>query len=274
MLKNNEGIKYIACPKLEVCAEINHSFLTRTGGISSGFFSSLNFDLRDGDDVSNVRYNKTKTANAFDFNPSKLVTVNQVHGDDIFIIDKKTPLSEKVAADAIITNLRGIAIGVLTADCLPIILFDHLNIATAIVHAGWKGTLKKIVQKTILKMCAKWKTSPKNLIAAIGPCIEKCCYNVDKNVASQFMAAFPGQNEFIEYEPFKHRWSLDLKKANYNQLISAGLLKKNIWMDKHCTSCKKDLFFSYRRDNKKTGRQLSFVIIKDDEVVKIKKATT
>lgn len=261
MLKNKKGIKYIACPKLERHAEINHAFLTRTGGISKDAFSSLNFDLRDGDSKKNIEHNIKKTAKTFGFKPSRLITVNQVHGDDIFIIDKKTPLSKKVSADAIITNLRGIAIDVLTADCVPIILFDPLNTAIAIVHAGWKGTLKKIVEKTILTMSKKFGTSAKTLAAAIGPCIGKCCYNVDDTVVKPFKNTFPDYKEFIKLE--KSDWKLDLKKANYVQLVCAGLLKKNIWTANHCTSCRKDLFFSYRRDNKKTGRQMSFVMIKE-----------
>lgn len=261
MLKKKEGIRYIACPKLEAYAKITHTFLTRTGGISKGAFSSLNFDLRDGDDKTNVEYNKIKTAKLFNFNPSKLIIVNQVHGNDVFIIDKKTPLSQKVKADAITTNLKGIAIGVLTADCAPIILSDPLNTAIAIVHAGWKGALKKIVQKTILSMNKKWGTIPRDIIAALGPCIGECCCNVNGAKVKQFKKAFSDYDKFIK--PVKNSWMLDLKKANHIQLSYAGVLKKNIWIDKHCTSCKKDLFFSYRRDNKKTGRQLSFVMIRE-----------
>lgn len=268
MLKKKEDIKYIACPKLEAYAEINHAFLTRTGGISKGAFSSLNFDLRDGDSMERVVYNLVKTAKLFGFDESKLVTVNQIHSDDIFIMDRKDynmlgkyPAfsSKKISADAIITNLRGIAIAVLTADCAPIILFDPLNTAIAIVHAGWKGTLKKIAQKTILSMSEKFGTSVETLVAAIGPCIGECCYNVDKSVIKLFKNTFPDYKEFIKLE--KSDWKLDLKRANYIQLVYAGLLKKNIWTANHCTSCRKDLFFSYRRDNKKTGRQLSFVMI-------------
>ncbi|MBI5892191.1 MAG: peptidoglycan editing factor PgeF [Deltaproteobacteria bacterium] len=259
MLKNKEDIKYIACPKLEAYAATSHAFLTRTGGTSGGVFSSLNFDLRDGDNESNVKYNKTKAAKVFGFNPLNLITVNQVHGDNIFIIDKKTPLSKKVSADAIITNLKGIAIAVLTADCVPIILLDPLNTAIAIVHAGWKGTLKKIAQKTILSMSEKFGTSVETLVAAIGPCIGECCYNVAESVVKLFKNTFPDYKEFIKLE--KSDWKLDLKRANYIQLVCAGLLKKNIWTANHCTSCRKDLFFSYRRDNKKTGRQMSFVMI-------------
>lgn len=262
MLKNSEGIKYIACPKLEAYTVINHAFLTRTGGTSKGVFSSLNFDLRDGDDENDVKYNKTKTAKVFGFKTSRLITVNQVHSNDIFIIDRKTPLSKKASADAIITNLRDIAIGVLTADCVPIILFDPLNMAIAIVHAGWKGTLKRILEKTILTMSKKFGTAAETLVAAIGPCIGKCCYYVDETVIRQFKNTFHDYKEFIKLE--KSDWKLDLKKANHAQLVCAGLLKKNIWTANHCTSCRKDLFFSYRRDNKKTGRQMSFVMIKSN----------
>lgn len=227
-MKNTGSIKLIAAPILKN-SKITHAFLTKEGLP----------DIKE-------RYS--------------VQTVNQVHGDNIMVVDKNQPVDKNVCADAIITNLKGVPIGILTADCLPVILFDPLNTAVGIIHAGWKGTLKRIVSKTVLAMHKKWGTSPDQITAGLGPCIGECCYAVGTDVIERFMAEFSDSMDFImARENARH---LNLKKANYNQLVSAGLLKKNIWISKLCTSCRKDLFFSYRRDNKETGRQMSFVMIR------------
>ncbi|OGP31647.1 MAG: hypothetical protein A2073_04725 [Deltaproteobacteria bacterium GWC2_42_11] len=263
MLKNIDRLDYIASDLLGSNAKITHAFLTRKGGVSAGVFSSLNFNLRDGDDYANVEYNKAKIGKLFGFDTLNLATVNQMHGSDIFIIDSINLLSKSkdIMADAITTNLSAVPIAVLTADCLPVLLYDRINKAIAVVHAGWKGTLNRVLQKSVMVMGKTWGTLPQHLAAALGPAIGRCCCNVDETVIVPFKQEFPDNNDFI-FEAGKG-WMFDLKKANYNQLAAIGLSEDNIWMDTHCTSCRQDLFFSYRRDNKKTGRHLNFMMLKE-----------
>lgn len=272
MLKQEAGIKYASSHILDTLDFVRHGFLSRIGGISKPPFSSLNFDTRDGDNIKNVEHNKTMAGMLFGFDASRLLTINQVHGNDVLIIDK--PVKDissisKTSADAIITNQYGIAIGILTADCVPILLADPVKKLISVVHAGWRGTVKRIVQKTIEIMIKHFDSDKKAILAAIGPSIGQCCYKVDEVVAKEF-----GDNEFIiplsplvKVESKGNRgdfeWMLDLKRANLNQMLNSGLLEKNVSVEDICTSCRNDLFFSYRADNKKTGRQLNFIMMRE-----------
>ena len=266
MLKENIGIAYASSPLLEGIDSMRHGFLTRIGGVSKGCFSSLNFDIRDGDDIGNVEQNKAIAGRVFCFKPIGLLTANQVHGNHMLTIEnpvKDLSALSKTDADAIITNQDGIAIGVLTADCVPIILADPIKKIIGIVHAGWKGTVNGIAKKAIDAMIKKFGSDRKTIIAAIGPSIGPCCYKVGDVVVKKFWgrsSEFRG-NEFIVKEG--NAWRLDLKKANYAQLLKSGILKPNISVEDICTSCRNDLFFSYRKDGKVTGRQLNFIMMKE-----------
>ncbi|OGQ41140.1 MAG: hypothetical protein A3A85_03310 [Deltaproteobacteria bacterium RIFCSPLOWO2_01_FULL_42_9] len=250
---------------LEGIDSISHGFLTRLGGVSKGGFSSLNFDIRDGDDIGNVEQNKAIAGRVFCFEPMGLLTVNQVHGNDILAIEnpvKNLSALSKTDADAIITNQGGLAIGVLTADCVPILLADPVKKVIGIVHAGWKGTVNGIVKKALDAMIIKFGSDRKTITAAIGPSIGPCCYKVDEIVIKEFgvwESGF-GVAEFIKKQD--NAWKLDLKKANFVQMLDIGLLEKNISVEDLCTSCRNDIFFSYRADGKVTGRQLNFIMMK------------
>lgn len=259
MLKQEAGIKYASSHILDTLDFVRHGFLSRTGGISKPPFASLNFDTRDGDNIENVEHNKSMAGRLFGFDVPRLLTINQVHGNDVLIIDK--PVKDisgisKTSADAIITNQYGIAIGILTADCVPILLADPVKKLISVVHAGWRGTVKRIVQKTIEIMINHFDSDKEAILAAIGPSIGQCCYKVDGAVAKEFE-----NNEFINKKA--DYWELDLKMINLNQMVSSGVLEKNISVEDICTSCRNDLFFSYRADNKKTGRQLNFIMMRE-----------
>ncbi|MBI3755646.1 MAG: peptidoglycan editing factor PgeF [Deltaproteobacteria bacterium] len=260
MLKQTAGIQYASSSILESVDFISHGFLSRIGGISKPPFSSLNFDMRDGDDITNIEHNKAAVGKLFGFDVKRLVTINQVHGNDALVIDKDVKdISgiSKTSADAVITNQCGIAIGILTADCVPILLLDPIKKVIGAVHAGWKGTAKTVVQKAINTMVKQFGSDKKAILAAIGPSIGQCCYKVDEAVAREFV-----DKEFIKKED--DSWRLDLKKANLSQMVNSGILEKNISVEDFCTSCRNDLFFSYRADNKKTGRQLNFIMLKEN----------
>ena len=264
MLKQSSNIAYAASPLLETADFISHGFLTRLGGVSKPPFASLNFDMRDGDAVENIKHSKAIAGRLFGFDASRLLTINQVHGSNVLTIDKPVKdISDlsKTSADAVITNQCGVAIGVLTADCVPVMLADPVKKVIGVVHAGWKGTAKTVVQKAIETMVKQFGSDTKTILSAIGPSVGQCCYKVDETVIKEFgvrSLEFKG-NEFIEKQG--NAWGLDLKKANFVQMLDIGLLEKNISVENLCTSCRNDLFFSYRADNKKTGRQLNFIVL-------------
>jgi len=273
LLKENLGIAYASSPLLKGIDSMRHGFLTRLGGVSKGRFSSLNFDIRDGDDIENVEQNKAVAGRVFCFEPIGLLTVNQVHGNDILAIEKPAKdLSalSKTDADAIITNQGGLAIGVLTADCVPIILADHVKKIIGIVHAGWKGTVNGIVKKAIDAMIIKFGSDRKTILAAIGPSIGPCCYEVGDVVIKEFVERFSDYKDFITplHPPLSKGgredsgWRLDLKMANLSQIMESGISKESITTENLCTSCRNDIFFSYRADGRITGRQLNFIMVK------------
>jgi YfiH family protein len=174
---------------------------------------------------------------------------------------------------------RGCFLGVQTADCVPILLADLKRRAVAAVHAGWRGTLQRIVAKAIGKMQMQFGTKPADLLAAIGPSIGGCCYEVGTEVASEFRSQFANASEWFDEfrtgdEPNPLQWLnmappghqpppksvlLDLRKANRAQLLDAGLRAQNIIVSDLCTACRRDLFFSYRKEAGTTGRLLSAI---------------
>lgn len=254
MLKTIHEITYYSSPILEGLPGLTHAFLGRTGGVSSGHLSSLNMGRRDEDTPENIRENKMRVAEAFGIDAEMLFTVSQVHSDRIVVLDEsgKTPEEIKaLEADAIITDIRGITIGVLTADCVPVLLFDRENKVMAAVHAGWKGTAQGIARKTVLKMTERFGSRPENIVAAVGPSIGPCCYRVDDDVVTAV-----GYLDQVAI-PRESGWHLDLPKANLIQLQEAGV--KDVDISGICTSCRTDLFFSHRAEKGRTGRQLSFI---------------
>lgn len=239
-------------------------FTTRHEGVSRPPYNSLNLGTGTLDQSHNVEGNRSLLARAFDVSQEGLLTVRQVHGDDILVID--TPNEDvshflTVESDAIITNQAGIMIGVCVADCVPILLLDPERKVVAAVHAGWQGTASRLAAKSVRAMKAHFGSDPGSLQAAIGPCILPCCYEVDGPVRQAFL-----QND-LPWDAFARetgagKWQLDLVAANRDLLLSAGVPAAAIQTAGMCVCCQRELFFSYRRDKGETGRQMGFIMLK------------
>lgn len=261
LIKNN--IQYLISPLLNATsADVCHGFLSRTGGVSAHPFASLNFDRRDGDPIENIERNKDVAGRACNAPFDRLVTVNQVHGSDVVRLDVRALRAavRPLNADAIITKLANIPIGMLTADCLPILLFDPVNMAIGAAHAGWRGTAGRIAVAVVEAMTDEFGSRPEDVIAALGPHIRGCCYTVNADVRASFTDAHGQASDYFIKDSRGLR--LDLGAANVHQLLSSGLSKNNISATAPCTSCHNDLFFSYRKENGMTGRQLSFIMLR------------
>lgn len=250
----NNGIKLFSSQLFD--ESVIHGFLTRHGGVSGHPYESLNFDARDADPKENVEENRKRFFEAFGV--KRLFTVSQAHGSAVFKYEGVAPPSHP-EADAIITNMPGVAIGMLTADCLPVLIHDPVNRAIGAVHAGWKGTALGIVINTVKEMGRVYGSKPRDLIAALGPAIGPCCYKVGENLMEEFLNNWRGLESFLMLEDGLR---LDLGAENLSQLLSIGVPQKNISGSAPCTSCSMD-FFSYRRDSGRTGRQLSFIMLKE-----------
>jgi len=187
------------------------------------------------------------------------VVANQTHSDHVAVIEKKQArgwesLEDAVQdSDALVTNLPGIVLAVLTADCVPILLYDPVMKVVAAVHAGWRGTEAEIIKKTIGVMKGKFGTSPVDLLVGVAPAIGKCCYEVGEDVASHF-AGYPEATERRG-----EKFMLDLPHINKEQMLASGIPEKHIEMSAICTACEVDQFFSYRKEQGCSGRFMSLI---------------
>jgi YfiH family protein len=265
-----------------------HGFSTRHGGVSEAYGEdSLNLGITEEDSRDNVQQNRRIFMRAINAVKARetwpLVTAKQIHSAVIhhIIVVPGEPLT----GDGLITNLPEIVISVRTADCLPVLLADKKNKAVGAFHAGWRGTLARIVEKGVGEMQAKFGSKPKDIVAAIGPGIKRCCYEVSEDFRDTFAAQFAYAHElfdevfdsnalhikypllFMNQRAPGHgmpatKLHLDLFEANRRQLLDAGLLEKNIWISDLCTSCRTDLLFSHRAEFGKTGRMMAAIAIR------------
>ncbi|MBL8915645.1 MAG: peptidoglycan editing factor PgeF [Archangium sp.] len=230
-----------------------HGFPTRAGGASTGAFASLNSSFAVGDDPAAVRANLEALARAAKVNVDQLFTVKQVHGDRVVSAAEAKSDTE---ADALITRVPNTAVGVRTADCLPVLLEDRRTGAVAAVHAGWRGVIAQIVARAIKELIGD-EGKPGDVHAAIGPCIQKCCFEVDGDLPERFSTAF-GQDVVIAGSGGAGKTKLDLVRAVQVTLERAGIPSDHVASLPQCTMCD-TRFFSHRRDQGITGRHLSFI---------------
>jgi purine-nucleoside/S-methyl-5'-thioadenosine phosphorylase / adenosine deaminase len=255
-----------------------HGFSMRQGGVSEiDGEKVLNLGAMEWDKRANVEENKKRFQAAVGASELDFVSLHQIHSDVVRIFDA-TP-SKQCKGDALTTNRKGLLLGVRTADCSPVLVVDPKKRVVAAIHAGWRGTLARIVAKTIGQMRMEFGSEPKDLLAAIGPTIGGCCYEVGTEVAADFSAKFSNASEFFDElrtgdEPNPLQWLnmmppghqpppkkvlLDLKKANRAQLLEAGVLERNIFVTELCTSCDVDRLFSYRKEGAVSGRLLGVI---------------
>ena len=253
-MRNLNGLKFFSSPLFG--EGVVHGFLTRKGGVSGPPYESLNFDARDTDPRENVDENRSRFFSAFGV--ERLITVSQVHGSSVFRLEGGLSASPP-EADAIVTNVSGVAIGMLTADCLPVLIYDPVNKAIGAVHAGWKGTALGVTMNAVKEMTRAFGSRPRDLVAALGPSIGPCCYKVGESLQDEFRKNGRTLDSFI---PLDDGLRLDLGAENLSQLLSLGVPEKHISGSAPCTSCAAD-FFSYRRDGGRTGRQLSFIMLRE-----------
>ena len=239
-------------------------FTTRHEGVSRPPYNSLNLGMNTQDQQANVEGNRSLLARAFGVNQEALVTPRQVHGCDILVINEPNEDFShflSVEGDAVITNQPNVMIGVCVADCAPILLCDPDKKIIAVVHAGWKGTADRLVSKTVAGMQSEFGSNPAQIQSAIGPCIKKCCYEVDEPVRQAFQKGGLSWDLCAELKS-PGKWQLDLAAANRELLMEAGLTPDTIQTSDQCVCCHSEQFFSYRRDQEESGRQMGFIMLK------------
>lgn len=263
-LSRRGDVRYLQCRALDECGFITHAFCTRWGGVSEGRLANLNFGVNVGDRDRNLARNRQLLASAFDLPGDEIVTVTQVHGDRLLMIDEtlqdRRP-NGPLEYDGIITRAPGIPVGIKTADCVPLLLADRRRRVVGAVHAGWKGTALGIAAKAARVFMETLSSAPGDLVAAIGPAIGPCCYEVDGAVFHRFDHSGKGPTVFTDGRE-EGKWMLDLSAANRFQLEGVGIPRENILSADICTSCRHDTFFSHRGEGGDTGRQLSFIMLR------------
>lgn len=264
-----------------------HGFSTRAGGVSQAYGrkADLNLGFTQEDTRTAVEQNRSRFFGALGTPKWPLVTLQQVHSDVIHRVTRK-PGRSRLTGDGLVTNVPGVLLAIQTADCLPILLADPEHRAVGAFHAGWRGTLARIVEKGVGRMRKEFGSDPAKLLAAIGPGVRACCYAVGSEVREKFEAQFAYAAELFEEvydanavhnrypllfltarapghsETIGPELHLDLAKANRKQLEAAGVLAGNITDLALCTACKTKLLFSYRAELGKTGRLMGAVAVR------------
>jgi len=244
-------------PEWEKRAGLLHGFLGRRGGKSTGAYASLNLSFNVGDDPQAVKDNLCDVKKAVGVHDLRVVTMRQVHGDRILEVrDKK--LKEAGEADGMITEEPGLFLGVLTADCVPVLFSVRGKKLAAVVHAGWRGTLAGIAPKMVRALKEDHGVDPASIEAALGPSIGPCCYEVGPEVVASMVQRWGSLAE-LSLQVKNGKSFLDLRAMNVSLLENAGVPPLQIFKVGPCTSCAKGDFFSYRREKTETGRQMSFI---------------
>jgi YfiH family protein len=305
-LHQSDGLEILEAPALARLGWLVHGFSTRPGGASklttngmSGRRASrktknartngsvLNLGFTDWDSRKSVVANRKKFFHALGAEKMEIVTLRQIHSDIAHRVDSSSALVKEAAqGDALITREPGILLVVQTADCIPILLADTKRHAVAAIHSGWRGTLNRIAAKTLGRMQMEFGTRPEDVVAALGPGIGRCCYEVGPEVVVDFHAKFPqagqwfdgpfdslaaGENDpnwlpWLTMKPPGHQppplsANLDLIAANRAILTDVGVPPARVFSSGFCTACRTDLFFSYRREHT-TGRMMAAIGIR------------
>jgi len=280
----------VTAPAFRKLPWIIHGFSTRPGGQSTAYGGrSLNLGFTKEDLRSLVEKNRIAFLTQLGATDKKghvwpLVTIRQVHSDVIHFIAK--PPEHTLTGDGLVTATPGLMLAILTADCLPVILADIKNQAVGVFHAGWRGTVKRIVEKGVGEMRRWFGTLPEDILAAIGPGVHDCCYEVGEEVRTKFESQFSYSAALFREEKssdvVRERYPLlfltarapghsrlpsklflDLVEANRRQLQAAGVLSRNIHASEFCTSSRPEFLFSFRADRGVTGRLMGAVGVRE-----------
>ena len=283
--RGGRTIEPIQVPAIERITWLIHGFSTRAGGVSTCYGDkSLNLGYTKEDVREHVEENRKRLLMAVGAatrnRPWPLIVNRQVHSDLIHVL--RTPPAGLLVGDGLITNLPGVVVAVQTADCIPVLVVDTENQVVGAFHAGWRGTVKRIVEKGIGMMRREFGSRPKDIYAAIGPGIQQCCYEVGEEVRQEFESQFSWAGElfrevkssdaihdkypllFMNARAPGHgddciKLHLDLREANRRQLLAAGVPPRHVTALEGCTACDTRRFFSHRAEKGHTGRMMAVI---------------
>ena len=300
---NRDGIEWLESPPLASIPWLVHAFSTRIAAGNGAKHRDFNLGMPEGPTARALQANREKFTRAIGAADFEVAAIRQIHSDKVFEVGatedgrltfgapgalQPTAMPDASQGDGLVTQRPGVLLSVRTADCMPILLADVEKRVVAAVHAGWRGALGRIAEKTVGEMRRVFGSQPEDILAAIGPSIGLCCYQVGPEVVDAFSGAFVNADAFIERptaladapsEPpspsFLSRFppghapgpesafKLDLAAVARHQLEAAGVRPKNILISGACTSCQNERFFSYRKEGSRAGRMMAVIGIRD-----------
>lgn len=255
--------------KLSAFDDLTHFVSCREGGISDGKFAALNIGFHIGDDNFRVLQNRRILSDALGIDLLKFTFANQCHSTNVAIVDEngrgRGALEKDTAlvnTDGMVTNVKNICLSVQIADCVPLLLYDPVQKVIASLHAGWRGTIRKIAREAVSKMVQNYGSKAEDIYAGLGPSNGPCCYEVGEDVYREARIALGSVKDIIKPAKQSGKYIFDQWEANIRQLKDAGVKEEHIELAGICSQCHSDKFFSSRADDGVTGRFMAGIMLK------------
>ena len=267
-LNNIDTVPYLTYNSLSEINFINHAFSTRLGGVSEGEFISMNLAFNRGDNPESVTENYKRICKSAGFDFNSLTASAQDHNTFVRAVTSENKgvgiykPRDLHSVDALVTNEKGVTLVTYYADCTPLFFVDTKKKAIGLAHAGWRGTVGRIGEKVVNKMTELYGTNPSDIVAAIGPAISVCCYEVDKPCADNFYALSDLDSSRFVFPKENGKYMIDLLETNRQILVAAGVKNENITISDLCTNCNSELLWSHRATKGKRGTMSAFMCIK------------
>ncbi len=268
-LVEKNGVPYFVFENLENTGLVRHGFSTRLGGVSEGCLSSMNLSFTRGDDPEKVRENFRRMGKAIGFETKDLVLSDQTHTTNVRRVTEEDrgkgfdKEKDYTNTDGLITNVPGLMLVTIYADCVPLYFVDPVHKAIGLSHSGWKGTVHRMGKVTMERMAEEFGTRPEDVQAAIGPSICQDCYEVSEDVAQAFMDEFADQlDDRLVYRKGNGKYQLNLWNANEQILLEAGIRPEHLSITNICTCCNHELLFSHRASHGQRGNLAAFLGLK------------
>lgn len=266
--ETGEGMfPYLYFPLLEETGIVKHCFTTRMGGVSQGYFESLNLSFARGDDREAVKENFRRVSLALGTDYADFVFTDQTHTANVKRVGRDdagkglTRERDYSDIDGLITDEPGLVLSAFYADCVPLYFVDRRQRAIGLSHSGWRGTVRRMGRETLLAMEREFRTDPKDVLCAVGPSICQSCYEVSEDVAAEFQREFPGHESELLQEKENGKYQLDLWRANEIVLLEAGIKPEHLAVTNLCTCCNHKLLFSHRASHGKRGNLGAFLCL-------------
>ena len=267
--ENTDSVPYLEYPMLKDTGIVRHGFSTRLGGVSEGYYASMNLSFDRGDKKEAVAENFRRIGEALGVRCEDMVLSRQTHTTNVRIVtdaDRGKGITRErdyTDVDGLVTNVPGICLVTSYADCVPLFFVDPVKKVIGLSHSGWRGTVGEIGRKTVELMHERFGSDPADILAAVGPSVCMDCYEVSGDVIEKFKEAF-SENwwDQLFYEKPDGKYQLDLWKANELIFQESGILPEHIAVTNICTHCNSDILYSHRAAGDKRGNLCAFLALK------------